>query len=162
MTRSRLRAAARRFARFNVVSALGMGVQLVTLAALVGPAGVDYLAATAIAVGVAVLHNFVWHWKWTWRDRPHERPMAALAALAAFVAANGSVSLGTNLVVMTGLVSGAGVPPVAANLCAIAAAGLVNFALADRWVFSSRRHTSDADLRSARRALCPGHHGIGA
>jgi putative flippase GtrA len=150
---------ARRFARFNVVSALGMGVQLVALAVLVGPASVGYLPATAIAVGTAVLHNFAWHWNWTWRDRPHGRPMAALAA---FIAANGSVSLGTNLVVMTALISGIGLPPIAANLCAIAAAGLVNFGLADRWVFSSRRDARDANLGSAGRALRPGDQGIRA
>ncbi len=123
---------ARRFARFNVVSALGMGVQLLALAALAGPAGIGYLPATAIAVSLAVVHNFAWHWAWTWRDRPRGRPMAALSA---FVVANGSVSLVTNLVVMAGLVSGAGIRPVAANLCAIATAGVANFALADRWVF---------------------------
>ena len=78
-----------------------------------------------------------------------------MTALAAFVAANGSVSLVTNVVVMTGLVSGVGFPPIAANLCAIAAAGLVNFGLADRWVFSSRRDACDANLRSAGRALRP-------
>ncbi|HWB18256.1 MAG TPA: GtrA family protein [Vicinamibacterales bacterium] len=159
MTLSCLDITARRFARFNVVSALGMGVQLLVLAVLVGPADVGYLPATAIAVGTTVLHNFVWHWIWTWRDRPRGRPMTALAA---FVGANGSVSFVTNLVVMTGLVSGVGLRPVVANLCAIAAAGLVNFGLADRWVFSSRRDACDANLRSAGRTLRPGDRCIRA
>jgi putative flippase GtrA len=159
MTVAGLGATARRFARFNVVSALGMVVQLLALAVLVGPARVGYLPATALAVGTAVLHNFAWHWGWTWRDRPRGRPMMALAA---FAAANGSVSLATNLVVMAGLVSGAGLSPIAANPCAIAAAGLVNFALADRWVFSSRRDARHANLGPGGGALRPRDHGIRA
>ena len=31
---------------------------------------ISYLTATALAVELAVLNNFVWHQLWTWRDRP--------------------------------------------------------------------------------------------
>jgi putative flippase GtrA len=44
-----------------------------------------------------------------------------------------------NLGVMALLVSGAGVHPVAANIIAIAACGIVNFCLADSVVFKIRR-----------------------
>jgi len=123
----------RRFARFNVVSALGIGVQLAALQALT-TFGVHYLVATVAAVGAAVLHNFLWHWRWTWADRRTGRGGWA-RALAAFVLANGLVSFGGNLLVMTALVGYLAVPPLAANVAAIAACGLLNYWTGDRLVF---------------------------
>jgi putative flippase GtrA len=119
-----------RFLRFNAVSALGIGVQLGVLW-LLTTSGVDYLAATTLAVGVAVVHNFAWHRQWTWADRDTH----GVRALLSFAAGNGAVSLVTNLVVMTGLVSGAGLTPVLANLIAIGSAGILNFWVGDRVVF---------------------------
>ena len=123
-----------RFIRFNVAGGLGIGVQLVTLSLCLHGLSLHYLAATAVAVSAAVLHNFVWHWRWTWRDRG-----LSLAdvppAFGRFVLANGLVSLVSNLVVMSLLTGAAGLPALTANMIAIASAGLVNFGLGDRVVF---------------------------
>jgi putative flippase GtrA len=128
----------RRFIRFNVASALGVGVQLGALWILMRGLHVGYLAATVVAVLAAVAHNFVWHWRWTWADRAI--PLRGVpAALARFVAANGAVSLAGNVVVMALLVQGAGVPPVTANLAAIGGCGLLNYWLGDTVVFRARR-----------------------
>lgn len=126
-----------RFWRFNAVGVLGFVVQVVVLASLVR-LGVHYLAATALAVEAAVLHNFWWHDRWTWRDRP-ARARSRLRRLWRFHALNGAVSLAGNLVLMRGLVGAAGLPPVAANLIAVAACSLVNFAASDRAVFGAAR-----------------------
>jgi putative flippase GtrA len=123
-----------RLARFWIVGLGGVGVQLAVIALLVG-AGVHYLPATALAVGAAIVHNFLWHRRWTWRDRPASAP--ALAAFARFASANGMVSIVGNAIVMWILVGLAGAPPVWANAAAIGAAGFVNFLLADRVVFST-------------------------
>ncbi len=64
----------RRWAIFNGVGLLGVGVQLAMLTLMTDGLGVHYLAATAIAVEAAVLHNFFWHQRFTWRDRPSESP----------------------------------------------------------------------------------------
>ena len=58
----------RRWLKFNFVGALGIGVQLAALATLT-TLGLRYLAATALAVETAVVHNFLWHERMTWRDR---------------------------------------------------------------------------------------------
>jgi len=123
-----------RFGRFNVASALGIGVQLTVLWWLAQELSVNYLAATVTAVLAAIAHNFVWHWRWTWADRAI--PLAgAPAALARFAAANGVVSIAGNLVLMAGLVGVLHLPTLAANILSIAACGLVNFWLGDRVVF---------------------------
>jgi len=126
------------FARFNVVGVLGIGVQLGTLALLTAGAGLPYLPATVIAVGAAIVHNFIWHALWTWRS-PGRRRAGVRRSFARFLLANGAVSMVGNVAVMLALAGGAGLPPVPANAVAIAASGVLNFVLADRWVFRDRR-----------------------
>jgi len=58
-----------RWGKFNLVGAIGIGVQFSALFLLKSVLHLDYLAATAIAVEAAVLHNFVWHERFTWVDR---------------------------------------------------------------------------------------------
>jgi len=48
-----------RFARFNVVGALGIGVQLATVAVLVHALGANPVAATAAGVTAAVMGVFL-------------------------------------------------------------------------------------------------------
>lgn len=96
--------------------------------------GAHYLAATAIAVELTVLHNFWWHERWTWRDRPAD-PRIRLHRLWRFHATNGLVSLIGNLVLMRLLVGLAGMPPLAANLLAVLTCSLINFTASDRLVF---------------------------
>jgi putative flippase GtrA len=127
---------ATRVGRFNVASGVGIGVQLAMLWMLVHVLHVQYLIATPLAVGVTVLHNFLWHWKWTWNDRQLSHG-EAVVALVRFAATNGLLSLVGNVVLMAALVRLARVPPLAANLLAIGVCGLVNFVVADRRVFQA-------------------------
>jgi putative flippase GtrA len=103
------------------------------LAVLVDGFGANLQAATVVAVGVTVAHNFAWHLRWTWMDRARDRSILAL--FARFSAANGLVSLVGNTALMTLLVDAAHIPVPAASLMAIAACGILNYVLADRGVF---------------------------
>ncbi len=87
--------------------------------------------ASAVAIEVAVLHNFVWHVHYTWRDR---RGAGVVERMVRFHLSNGMVSLVGNLAVMRVLV-GVGLPVLAANCVAIGCCSVVNFALSDRWSF---------------------------
>lgn len=124
-----------RFVVFNAVGALGVAVQAGSIAVLTGVVRMHYVPATAIAVAAGVVHNFLWHLCWTWRDRR----VPALRSLRRFALTNGVVSLAGNLGVMATLVSGAHVPPVPANLVAIALCGVLNFWLGDAFVFGEDR-----------------------
>lgn len=123
-----------RFIRFNGIGAIGFALQLGLLALLI-QLGLHYVLATALAVEAAVLHNFLWHERWTWSDRPAVGT-ARLDRLWRFHALNGLVSLAGNLVLMRLLVGACGLPPLAANACAVLACSLVNFTASDRAVFS--------------------------
>ncbi|HXF40292.1 MAG TPA: GtrA family protein [Blastocatellia bacterium] len=122
----------RRFARFSIVGAGGIVVQTLALAALLRFSDIHYMLATALAVELSVLNNFVWHRRWTWADR---RASRTALALLRFNATTGAMSLAGNLVFMFLLVSGLRLDPRAANLIAIGLCSLVNFALSDRFVF---------------------------
>ncbi len=147
----------KRFARFNAVGVLGIAVQLTTLWVLVDLWGAGYTWATAIAVTAAVVHNFVWHQQWTWRER-RTRGGAALMTFARFAGTNGVMSVVGNLAVMSLLVGGAGLTPVAANAIAIASCGLVNFAMSNLVVFE--RAVVSRVRRGA--SIEPGRHPIRA
>ncbi|HSQ20938.1 MAG TPA: GtrA family protein [Blastocatellia bacterium] len=132
LRRSGSRAIFHQFAKFSAVGAGGVLVQIMTLSILLRVGGMHYLAATALAVEASVLNNFVWHRRWTWADRPSSSPALVLLR---FNATNGAMSLIGNLAVMLILVSGLKLNPYVANLITIAICSIVNFALADRFVF---------------------------
>ena len=126
----------RRFARFNAVGALGIAVQLTGLWVLVDLWGVAYPLATALAVALAIVHNFVWHLRWTWGDRHSDGSTTALAFVR-FAGTNGVISIVGNVAIMLLLVDVTGAHPLIANAIAIATCGLVNFAMSDLFVFQA-------------------------
>ncbi len=120
--------------RFYLVGALGIAVQLASLAALTH-AGVEYVVATALAVEAAVVHNFLWHERYTWSERRSHSPWAEAVRLLKFNATTGIVSIGGNVILMRLLVGEAGFRPLVANMVSIASCSLLNFVVSDRAVF---------------------------
>jgi putative flippase GtrA len=118
--------------RFNAVALAGFAVQAAALQLLLRVLGTHYIAAAAIAVEIAVLHNFLWHRRWTWGAR---NARASWRLLVRYHLSNGLVSLAGTVALMPLFVAGAGLPPGLANLAATLLCGLVNFALLDRYVF---------------------------
>jgi putative flippase GtrA len=125
----------RRWLKFNLVGALGIGVQLVALALLKSVLHVPYLIATCVAVELAVLHNFAWHERYTWRDHVFGGWRGRLRSLAAFHLTNGLVSVVGNVLLMRLFVGQLRISYFVANLLAIVTCGLGNFVLADRVAF---------------------------
>lgn len=137
-----------RWLKFNAVGAMGMVVQLAALAALRSGLGMPYLAATALAVELAVLHNFAWHERWTWKERTGSHAGVAIRLLR-FHLGNGIVSLITNLGLMRLLVGQFAVHYMAANLAAIAAGSIANFIIGEWLVFRAVGRPERAIRRSA-------------
>jgi len=124
-------------------------VQGAALQGLVSLAGLPYALATVLAVEAAIVHNFLWHERWTWADRieaglqarTHTSATSSGRAsrLARFLRFNGAtalVSIGGNVVLMSLLVGVLHVPLLAAMTVAVVAMSAVNFACADRFVFT--------------------------
>ena len=127
-----------RWLKFNLVGAVGIGVQLVCLWILTG-IGVAYMSATALSVEAAVLHNFLWHERFTWVDRTDGGVIDSMGRLMRFNLTTGAVSINGNLLLMRLLVGGSNLKPMLANLISIAVCSLANFLVSDRWVFRVSR-----------------------
>jgi putative flippase GtrA len=125
-----------RWGKFNLVGAMGMVVQLAALALLNRVAPGHYLIATAAAIEIALLHNFVWHVHFTWRDRRNQT--ALVGQLLRFHLANGLVSMLGNLALMRLLVQQAHLPVLVANAIAILCCSIANFFMGNRWAFAAR------------------------
>ncbi len=126
--------ALRSWLKFSAVSAAGVAVQAGALELLLRVVGLHYLAASALAVEAAVLHNFFWHKIWTWADRRG----STLSMLLRFHVTNGAFSLVGTVFAMRVLVGGQLLDPALANLASIAFCSLVsvlNFLASDRFVF---------------------------
>ena len=130
-----------RWCKFNFVGGIGIAVQFAALFLLKAVLHFNYLAATALAVEAAVLHNFVWHERFTWSERTklsktenrsHQRQ---LARLLRFHLTNGAVSIAGNVALMKVLVGQAHMNYLVANAIAIAVCSLANFLLSETWVF---------------------------
>jgi putative flippase GtrA len=128
----------RRWTAFNTVGAAGLVVQVAIVALLVHGCGWHYLVATAIAVEVAVVHNFAWHHRWTWKDRPAGSRRSVTYRFIRFQMLNGAISLAGNLLVMTVMTGLLGADPVRANVVAVGACALLNFAAGETIVFRRR------------------------
>lgn len=122
-----------RLLKFSIVGAAGGAVQLATLAVLVAMS-VNYLPATALAVEMAILHNFFWHRRFTWACRSMTG-QAATKSLIRFHLGNGLISLLGNLIMMRVLAGVLHMPVIGANILAIIICWLSNFFISDRWVF---------------------------
>jgi putative flippase GtrA len=122
-----------RWGKFNAVGAMGMVLQLTALAVFERWAPGHYLLASAAAVELAILHNFVWHRHYTWRDRADDS--APMVRLVRFHLSNGLVSMLGNLAILRLLVQEARLPILLADCVAILFCSLINFCLGDRWVF---------------------------
>lgn len=129
-----------RWWKFNLVGAVGILVQFGVLFLLKSVVHFHYLAATALAVEAAVVHNFFWHERCTWADRTQAERVRlswkkSLARFLRFNFTNGLVSIGGNLGMMRVMVGRAHMNYLVANGTAIAVCSLVNFVVSDGWVF---------------------------
>lgn len=132
-----------RWLRFNLVGLFGILVQLSALGTLTHLA-FPYLAATAIAVETAVVHNWIWHERYTWSDRSTAGLYQHLTRLLKFNVSNGAVSLIGNLIFMGLLVGNLHLPILISNLVSVTVCSLINFLLGDRFVFPPHTPSQDA------------------
>jgi len=129
--------AAQRVLRFYTVGLLGIGIQLGALAILRYLFGLQYLAATVLAVEAAVIHNYLWHERWTWRSRvvAGESLSARLLRFAKFNLTTGLVSIVANVGLTRLFVERVGLPLLVANLLAVATASVVTYLCGELLVF---------------------------
>jgi dolichol-phosphate mannosyltransferase len=124
-----------RFGRFNLVGALGAGLQILLFDLLMKWFQMREAAAAPIAVEIVVLHNFLWHERFTWRERSSCGLRQRAIRLWRFHAGNGLISVVGNTALTYCLVEQLQSPALLSAVAAIAICAPVNFLIADRWVY---------------------------
>ena len=126
-----------RLGKFNLVGLLGAALQLLLLYVLTKCFHISAIAATPMAVEIVVLHNFAWHERFTWRDRPLNSIRQRIARLWRFHVGNGLISVLGNTALAYCLVERLKAPVVPSAMGAIVICSLINFFVADRWVYTT-------------------------
>jgi putative flippase GtrA len=122
-----------RWSKFNLVGALGMGVQLAVLACLNRWFRGHYLFASVAAIEITLLHNFVWHVKYTWNNRCNASNR--LRQFVRFHLSNGIISMLGNVILMRLFVHELRLPLLASNAVAIICCSMANYSIGNVWVF---------------------------
>ena len=118
---------------FNAVGLGGFVVQICSIALLTRHFGWPAFAATAVALELAALQNFVAHSRWTWRDRQTSGAGDTLRRYWRYQVAK-TASLLANLAITTLLVH-LGMNPEIANTAAVIACAIPNYLVSERLVF---------------------------
>jgi putative flippase GtrA len=150
-----------RFLRFSIAGATGFVVQIAVVVLLANWAGMNYLAATAIAVEAAIIINYLWHERYTWRDRPAMTARGRWLRLGRFNAMTATTSILGSLVLTAILVESFKLRPIDANVVSVAVLAVINFIGADTLVFragaigavmliASQAHASDEAILQAK------------
>lgn len=124
-----------RLVRFAGGGAIGFVVQVAALWLLISFSGIHYLFASAIAVELAIVINFLWHERWTWQNRPARNERERWVRLARYNAMTGITSIAGSLLATALLVESLSMSPVVANIISVVALGALNFAGAETLVF---------------------------
>jgi len=124
-----------RFVRFALAGATGFVMQIAVVALLANWAGMNYLAATAIAVEAAIVINYLWHERYTWRDRPAMTTRERWLRLGRFNAMTAATSIVGSLILTAVLVESFNLQPIGANIVCVATLAGINFIGADKLVF---------------------------
>jgi putative flippase GtrA len=148
----------RRWLRFTAVGLAGFALQLTTVWLLARLTPLPASLIVALAVLLTLSHNFFWHERVTW---PRQTRVGRRRRWLAFHAANGMISLATNVVATGPIMQMTGLPIQAASAIAVVAASFANFVAGDRVVFTAKLSTSNLDATaSALRQECREGGGI--
>lgn len=124
------------FRRWGVFNAVGLGgfvVQICAIALLTRHFGWPAFAATAVALELAALQNFIAHSRWTWGDRPATGAREWLRRYWRYQGAK-TASLAANLAV-TALLIHIGLPAEIANTAAVLVCAIPNYLVSEHLVF---------------------------
>src|SRR5665213_1615000 len=121
-----------RFARFLVVGASGVVVNMGTLILLTERLGCPYAISSLFAISLSILSNFALNNAWTWSDR---RTGTVGHRLAKYVVVASVTAFGGNWCLLILLTRFFGVDYRISNLIGIAVGMALNFALNHTWTF---------------------------
>ena len=127
-----------RWVKFHMVGLMGMAVHLSMLSLFSKGFGLEPALATALAVEMAVLHNFAWHERFTWKDRSSVHWLEVGGRLLRFNLTTGMISLVGTTTIVNFMVTHYHLPVLLANVVAIPCCSMANFLASDFLVFNKK------------------------
>ncbi len=125
-----------RFMKHNLVGIVGNFWKFILMLFFREILQIGYLAATALAVEAALLHNFFWHQHWTWSKRAERLTFHRMGIrLFRYHLSVGLMAMIANLGLMRYLVGEWGMHYLSALFLTTAITGTVSFLLAAFWIF---------------------------
>ena len=121
---------------FNLVGSAGFLVQIAAITLLTRRYGWSPFAATAVALELTALQNFLAHSRWTWGDRQESSVRGWLRRYWRYQVAK-TAALLANLAITTVLVF-ADLPPEVANTAAVLLCAIPNYLVSEHLVFHQR------------------------
>lgn len=137
----RIQGLVRRFVRFGLVGASGVGINLGVFWLLTERLSLHYLVAASVAIETAMCSNYLLNNNWTFADR--RTHVISFTGLARYHAVSFGGML-ANLLVLHILVSRADTPAIVGNLAGIALATAWNFVVNVLWTWRSPRQATEA------------------
>ncbi len=134
----------KRWVKFHMVGLMGMCVHLSMLSLFNHILKLDPSVATALAVEMAVLHNFAWHERFTWSDRGSVQWSEVFGRLVRFNLTTGAISLVGTTAIVRYLVSQYKLPVLLANIIAMPCCSMLNFLASDILVFRKAAQSETA------------------
>ncbi len=141
----------RRFAKFGIVGASGIVVNVAMLWLLqerllsfIADPQARLNASVPAAIACATVNNFAWNRQWTWSDREVATRGGVLVQFAQYA---GACWLGSTIQFVVTKLLAWHWHYLVANVCAIGVASLFNFVLNDRWTFARWRPRASGTAR---------------
>ncbi len=131
-----------RLLRFGLVGASGIPVNMSAFWLFVGPLGMHYLVAAALATQISTLWLFAFTELWVFRQADHRRSLLSRAGL--FFLMN-NVALGLRSPMLVVLVSVLSVGYLTANLITLLTLTLARYSVADSWIWGGGRREAGTE-----------------
>jgi len=138
----------RRIIKFQVVAIGGTVVNMTTLFLLRGRADLPLIASGAIAIELAIIHNFTWHYFKTWRERVQHTTKDYLKRLVQYNIVTASIDFSVNLTFLWFLTKVVGLHYMLSNLFGMMAGPVLKYFANDILIFQQKK----------RKRKIPKHH----
>jgi len=126
-----------RFIKFGIVGGSGILVNMGFLWFFTEIVGLYYLISSVLAIGLAMISNFIWNDLWTWRDRGEPGVKAYLTRMAKFILVSSIAAYIGNLGILWILTHFFHIYYLISNLIGIAVGTALNYSVNNIWTFKS-------------------------
>jgi len=130
---------AQRIIKFQIVAIGGTMVNMATLYLLRGRVNFPLIVSGAIAIELAIIHNFTWHYFKTWRERVSHSTKDYFSRLLKYNIVTASIDFSVNLTFLWFLTKVVGLHYMLSNLFGMMAGPVLKYIANDMLIFHKKQ-----------------------